>query len=168
MNEPCIRWAAGLLLAVSLLLAGCSTGQAPPPRASAPAAKPVPPPPPPPPPPKTSLGKLVKVERSPKAKAQVLSLNAPGGIADVEESAGKGKVFLVLHFEGEPSEEAEDNPQWLSDAAGKKYDEPFAFGKSGWSELAYEIPADATGLIWHDGKKAYELEPHPKLLEKTD
>lgn len=151
-----------LLLTLVMMLAGCQKSDQPVPQSAATPALP-----PPPPPPETSLGTLVKVERSDKTMVRVgyLTLAARGGIAyeDREEKAGKGKTFVVLHFEGKPKPGR--TKAWLTDAAGKKYSEGMWYAPKKEKEqkekaqISYEIPADAAGLVWHDGKQPYKLEP---------
>ena len=152
-----------MLLVFVLVLASCQKSEPPAPQATATPA----PPPPPPPPPETSLGTLVKVERADKTMVRVATLNlmARGGIAfeDQEQKAGTGKTFLVLHFEGKSKPGGAKT--WLTDATGKKYSEGFLFtpkkekDQKDMAQVSYEIPVDATGLVWHDGKQAYKLEP---------
>lgn len=151
-----------LLLSFLLTLSACQKSEPP---ASQPVAAPAPPPPPPPP--ETSQGTLVKVERSEKTMARVgyLTLAARGGVAyeDQEQKAGKGKTFLVLHFEGKPKPGR--HKTWLTDAAGKKYSEGMWYApkkvkdQPEKAQVSYEVPAEATGLVWHDGKQPYQLEP---------
>lgn len=154
-----------IFLSIVIVLSGCQKSETPPQTAAQP-AKPVPPPPPPPPP-DTSQGKLVSVERSDKTMTHVIYLTT-SGVASEErlEKAGKGKTFVILHFEGKgrPGE-----PKlWLTDASGKKYSEGYGYSKKrGIGQIAYEVPADTTGLVWHDGKQAYKLEPVIVAVEPT-
>jgi len=149
-----------LLLAVLVLLftQGCQKSEPP---APAVAAKPAPPPPPPPPP-DTSRGKLVRVERADRTTVWVsyLSLRARGGVATepAEKKAGKGKTFVILHFEGKSS--GQRSRAWLTDGADKRFAEGYEYSAQKESrQIAYEVPAEATGLVWHDADKAYRLEP---------
>lgn len=230
MNKRLLRWLVLVLLGWIVLLAGCGTEEAPAPTASAPATKPAPPPPPPPP--ETSLGTLVKVERSETAavEARCIKSDADGfvgvvsgdvpedpfnlrkrgehevyhakrgvevyvsltpvmgtsvGVCNDSEKAGQGKTFLVLHFEGAARRSTNDQEDvakfqavgstgvlarvdahsWLADAAGKKYRAPAVrIEAKDKRQLAFEVPGDASGLVWHDRKDLYELEPHPKAV----
>ena len=191
-------------LAVLVLLAGCQKSESPPPAAGTQPKPAVPPPPPPAP--ETTLGKLVKVERSDHTLVHVLSLTrtgpimtvpgflehmlsfestGPSGWSDKDEKAGKGKMFVALHFEGKPRKPlpAMELPTmfpilfretssaiimatvydgtWLTDSAGKKYKNGLPVMKKDTRQLAYEIPADTQGLVWHAGKQHFQLEPHP-------
>ena len=146
-----------LIVCISLMLfSGCNKSESPAPQATKQAESP----PPPPPPPDTSEGKLVSVDRAQKVKARVVYLTTSGLASDVQdETAKKGKTFLVLHFEGK----GKKNPPepWLTDTTGKKYTEGFGYspGKDKW-QIAYEVPEGETGFVWHDGKlAAYQLEP---------
>jgi hypothetical protein len=81
-----------------------------------------------------------------------------------QETAGKGKTFVILHFEGKPKPGS--SKRWLADGAGKKYTEGMWYSpKKQQAQVSYEVPADATGLVWHDGKQAYKLEPVVVTLE---
>ena len=165
---------ACLMLSLVLAVAGCQKSEAP-----APQSVSTPAPPPPPPPPETSQGKLMKVERADKTVVQVATLNLTvrGGVAfeTQEQKAGKGKTFVILRFEGKSKPGR--SKVWLADAAGKKYTEGFWYApkkekdQKDMAQVSYEIPADATGLVWHDGKQAYKLEPIvvaiPPELEKS-
>lgn len=144
-------------LLVGLMLTACQKTETPVVQQAKPA-----PPPPPPPPPETSQGKLVRVDRAEKIMVHVLYLTTEGLRADERwEKAGKDKAFLILHFEGK-SKVAEPK-LWLTDTAGKKYDDWYGYSKKkGESQIAFRIPADAKELVWHDGKKkSYRLEPVP-------
>lgn len=139
-----------------------------------PAAPPAPPPPPPAP--ETSLGKLVRIDRSQKTAIEAMGL---GGAHQSEIQAEKGKTFVVLQFEGKGRAHAgqlfgfvgmgEDRPMsktdersWLTDAQGKKYTPALLVVKKQGCQLSFEAPTGATGLVWHDGKtKSYQLEPQP-------
>jgi len=156
-------FALGCLLLLLLMLVGCQKAEPPAPQAAAtPAA-----PPPPAPPPETSQGTLMKVERADKTMVQVATLNlrARGGIAfeNQEQKAAKGKTFVILHFEGKAK--PGQAKTWLADAAGKKYTEGFWYApkkekdQKDTAQVSYEIPADSTGLVWHDNKQPYKLEP---------
>jgi hypothetical protein len=103
------------------------------------------------------------------------------GVCPTVEKAGAGKTFLVLQFEGKAgrstNEEADmakfvgvgatrvlarvDSHSWLTDGAGKKYPSPAVVVGAEKRQLAFEIPADAAGLAWHDRKDEYRLEPAP-------
>ena len=96
------------------------------------------------------------------------------------------KAFVILSFEGarsrgvnEAGEMSEfmnfsavsasnllarvEGQSWLGDSAGRKYSRPGVVAGKDRTQLAFEVPADATGLVWHDGKKrSFELEPHPR------
>jgi hypothetical protein len=101
-----------------------------------------------------------------------------------ERAASKGNVFVVLHFEGKPAEpkkeesgmvtlqsgsdgrlEANDNSAtgepniWLTDAAGTKYSDWSSFWEKESGVVAFEVPAGATGLVFHDGEeKAHPID----------
>ena len=150
-----------------------------------PVVAPTPPqPPPPPPPPETSQGTLVSVERTNKVMAKIVYLTISGLSSDIEEQkAEKGKSFIVLHFEkrasGQPKENSgvielnasgssgrleskggkQKHEMWLTDSEDKKYMDAVGMKKKDKSHLAYEIPKAASGLVWHDGDQAYQLEP---------
>lgn len=100
-----------------------------------------------------------------------------------KDKASKGKTYLVLHFEGKPTRELEkefgkfvatsgegflarvDESSWLGDDQQKKYANGFAVTKKKESvrQIAFEVPADATGFTWRDGKKQHPVrEPAPK------
>ena len=102
------------------------------------------------------------------------------------ETAGEGRKLAVLKFEGAGRRSLSDDlvtwvtaPQskylsrvddksWLSDGAGKEYKKAFVVATKEKRQLAFLIPADATGLVWHDGKKmAFQLEPHPVAVEQA-
>lgn len=147
-----------LLLSFLLAVSGCQKSDQAAPQPAATAA----PPPPPPPPPETSQGTLVKVERADKTMVRVVYLTTAGLAQDTqEEKAGKGKTFVVLHFEGK----GKSAKTWLTDGTGKKYTEGMWYapkrvkGQKEKAQVSYEIPADATGLVWHDAKQPYKLEP---------
>lgn len=155
-------WALLVLLPLvfGLLLSGCQKS---PPPAPETAAKPAPPPPPPPPP-ETSAGKLVKVERAAQTMVHVhvYALTTEGIKHESRtemKKAGKGKTFLILHFEGKPKRE--EPKLWLTDPAGKKYTEWYGYWKKrDQGQAAFEIPADGKDFVFHDGKqKSYRLEP---------
>lgn len=140
----------------------------------------------PPPPPQTSLGKLVRVETSPKVKVRVqyLTINGLKSGTDDKE-AGKGKTFVVLHFEGKPPEpkkkesglvtlesgsdgrlEAKDNSAtgvpnlWLTDKDGAKYSDWSSFWEKEKGAIAFEVPEGVTGLVFHDGNDhAHPIKP---------
>lgn len=151
-----------LLVSFLLMLSACQKSDPP---AFQPAVTPAPPPPPPPP--ETSQGTLVKVERADQTMVRVayLTLAARGGIGydTQEQKAGKGKSFVVLHFEGKPK--PGEPKTWLTDGAGKKYSEGMWYApkkvkdQKETAQVSYEIPAEAAGLVWHDGKQSYKLEP---------
>lgn len=164
MKFRCTWATLGLVfLSLAILLVSCQKSETP--QTAVQPAKPAPPPPPPPP--ETSQGKLVSVERSDKTMTHVVYLTTSGLSSEERlEKAGKGKTFVILHFEGKgrPGE-----PKlWLTDANGKKYSEGYGYSKKkGTGQIAYEVPADATGLVWHDGKQAYKLEPVIVAVEPT-
>lgn len=98
--------------------------------------------------------------------------------ATEKETAAAPSTLLVLHFEGDPQRTQRgevvpwvvapqshyltraDDKSWLTDAASKQYKKPFFLSTKAKRYLAFVIPADAAGLIWHDGKKlAFNLEP---------
>ncbi|MGH9602959.1 MAG: hypothetical protein ACRD24_11290 [Terriglobales bacterium] len=107
------------------------------------------------------------MERSDKTMVRVayLTLAARGGIGyeTQEQNAGKGKTFVVLHFEGKPK--PGEHKTWLTDGTGKKYPEGMWYApkkvkeQKEQAQVSYEVPAAATGLVWHDGKQPYKLEP---------
>ncbi len=178
-----LLFSLAVFVTLALWMAGCKKNEAPSAETAAPpeAAKPAPPPAPPPPPPSTAFGELARVERSEKTKAEAMSLS---GAFEVEEKASKGKTFVVLQFEGKAKRDFADevfpfssvtNSQrmlrldensWLTDAAGKKYKSGLLKIK-GKRQLAFEVPADANGLVWHYGKKQYQLEPHPVEITES-
>ena len=133
------------------------------------------------------MGKLVKSELAPKTKVRIQYLTTSGLKSGVEtQKAGKGKVYVVLHFEGKKPEakkkesgglvalqagadgklEAKDNSEtgepklWLTDAAGKKYTEWSSFWEKEQGTIAFEVPEGATGLVFHDGDQhEYPIKP---------
>jgi hypothetical protein len=54
-----------------------------------------------------------------------------------------------------------DKGSWLTDAQGKVYKPGLLAGAPSKTvrQLAFEIPADASGLTWHDGEAAFPLKP---------
>ncbi len=186
------RWATvAVLMVVSaalILLPGCQPSSTPNPQTQTAA----PPPPPPPPPPETSQGTLVSVERSDKAMAKVMYLTTSGLRSEIrEQKAGQGTTFLVLHFTKKPGQKpiakqsglvelsssgstgrlestgGKNMGMWLTDAAGKKYNEGIGVSGKDKAHMAYRIPTTATGLVWHDGDQAYELEPKIAPVKAT-
>jgi len=179
--------ALGLALLVFSALLSCQKAEAP---ASSPvAAAPATPaaPPTPPPPPQTSVGKLVSVETAQKVKVRVqyLTLNGLKSGTD-DKKAGKGKTFVVLHFEGKPPApkkkesglvtlssggsdgrlQAKDNSAagepnlWLTDATGAKYSDWSSFWEKDTGTIAFEVPEGVEGLVLHDGNDhAYPIKP---------
>jgi len=164
-------------LALSVLVAGCQKMDAPTESAAQPAAAPAPPSPPPPP--QTSFGRLVKVERAEKTPVEAMTLN---GIRKSEGRASKGKTFLILSFEGKSCRAGDeliamvsvgadgvmartDERSWVTDSLNKKHSPGIPVAAKNACQLAFEIPTEASELIWHDGKKkAYSLEPYPVEL----
>lgn len=174
---------------LGLALAACQKAETP---AAPPGVTTKTPPPAPPPPvaPDTPLGKLVKVERTEHTLVHVLSLTRSGvnGWSDKDQKAGKGKTFLVLHFEGKPAKPLPEmelptmypidfretssavimalvyDAPWLTDLAGKKYKNGLPVMKKDTRQIAYEIPADAQGLVWHAAKQEFQLEPYPTVI----
>lgn len=64
--------------------------------------------------------------------------------------------------------QAEDNADtgepnlWLTDAAGTKYSEWMSLWDKETGTVSFEVPAGATGLVFHDGEaNAYPIEPKP-------
>lgn len=187
------NWATAVVLIFLVgslaMLVGCQQSPAPATQTQTAAA---PPPPPPPPPPETSQGTLVRVERSEKVMANIMYLTTSGVRSGVEEQkAAKGKTFVVLHFEKKPgavaaapkksglvelsssgaggrleSKGGKSKEMWLTDASGKKYSEGIGVSKKDKAHLAYLVPAECSGLIWHDGDNAYELEPKIAPVKK--
>lgn len=96
------------------------------------------------------------------------------------EAAGEGKKLVVLEFEGNAQRDLGgdlvmwvaapqshylarvDDKSWLTDGAGNEYRKPLVVVTKEKRQLAFLIPAEATGLVWHDGhERVYTLEPHP-------
>jgi hypothetical protein len=178
-------------IVLGLALAACQKAETP--AAPPSAATEAPAPPPPPLAPDTILGKLVKVERTDHTLVHVLSLTRTGvsGWSDKDQKAGKGKTFLVLHFEGKPAKPLPEmelptmfpidfrqtssavimamvyDAPWLTDLAGKKYKNGLPVMKKDTRQIAYEIPADAQGLVWHAAKQEFQLEPYPGVIAPT-
>jgi len=189
-----------LALVFSLTFSGCKQeSSAPPSAASVP--KPAPQPPPPPPPPPTSLGDLVKVEKTESAGIQAIcqdgnTFHAKSGtevfsivsdnICNGDEKARAGKVFLVLRFEGKSKRGGDgevttfrsvtakeylarmEDRSWLEDSGGNKYKNALLVVKKDFKNVLFEVPADQSGWIWHDGKETYKLEPHPVALAPAE
>ncbi len=156
-----------LLLSFLLVLSACQKSDQP---APPPTATPASTPPPPPPPPETSQGTLVKVERAGKTMVRVGYLTTSGIAYDTQqETAAKDKTFVILHFEGKPRRGGART--WLTDGAGKKYWEGMWYAskkvkdQKEKAQVSYEVPSDATGLVWHDGKQPYKLEPVVAALQ---
>jgi hypothetical protein len=176
-----------LCFGLVLLPSGCNKTQAPAPAAQQQAAPP--PPPPPPTPPDTSYGRLTKVERLNRAPVEAMTLS---GIRKSEAKASKGQIFLTLSFEGKrcgagggmvamQSVGADgvmartDEKSWITNEQGKKFSPGVPSAGKDSCIIAFEVPTDATGLRWHDGRKAtYRLEPtivaeaSPPGLEKPE
>jgi hypothetical protein len=122
------------------------------------------------------------VERNGKTAVQVMTLE---GVRNREITAYRSKTFLILHFEGKGRAHGggmaqmvgmgEDRPMsmsdersWLTDSQGKEYTPALLMTKSATAQISFEVPVEATGLVWHDGKtRAYRLEPHPVEMEET-
>lgn len=107
----------------------------------------------------TALGKLVRVQRSDTTKASLL-FATPVGPQQVEgfKRAQPGWVFVVLHFEGDPLEHIPHT--WLRYAGSYgRFAETYSYASKEGCVIAFEIPADAKDLVWHDGKKSFQLEP---------
>ncbi len=98
------------------------------------------------------------------------------GICLSKEKPKKGNVYAVLSFEGEGTRKLStnnyaatpsryigitDEASWLTDAQGKIYKPGFLAGPPSKKarQLAFEIPADASGLTWHDKDTAFPLKP---------
>lgn len=176
-----------VLLTVAALIVLVSCQKSGTPAAQQPAAAP----PSPPPPPVTSQGKLVSVERADSVMATVAYLTTSGLRSETrEKKAGTGKTYVVLHFEKQAADKPEaeaksgmvklssgadgrlesksgdqEGEQWVTDAEGKKYTEGIGVTTGDKAHLAYEIPVTATGLVWHDGAKAYQVEPKVVAIE---
>ena len=137
-------------------------------------------------PPQTSMGKLVKAEKASKTKVRIQYLTTSGLKSGVDEKKpAKGRMFVVLHFEGKPPQpkkeksglvtlqsgedgklEAKDNSAtgepklWLTDAAGTKYTESSSFWEKDSGIVAFEVPEGASGLTFHDGDQhAWPIKP---------
>jgi hypothetical protein len=172
------RWPTlvGPMIAGLLVAGACSKEREPSRAETAAKAKPAATPTPTPAPPATTLGTLVKVERSDKTLIQGMSLS---GSIEKEIKAETGMTFVVLRFEGKGRAHREresgfvgmgetrpmakaDSGSWLTDAADKKYTPALLTTKEDSCQVSFEIPMNAAGLVWHDGKrKSYQLEPHP-------
>lgn len=182
----CSRSLLLCLLGLALLFAACQKAETPAP-APVTAAKPAPPPPPPPP--DTLLGKLTAVEHSETAQVQPLCMSIgldSGAGSQVSckpraEKARQGKTFLVLRFEGKPPKPMPklvpyrsvtssgaavrfEERAWLTDVAGKKYPYGVLVESDKGRQLAYEVPLEATGFVWHADKQHFQLEPHPVAI----
>lgn len=101
-------------------------------------------------------------------------------LCEREGAARAGNQFVVLKFSGKRQRSVDDEmmkflalsasgtfarvegQSWIEDGSGKKYRNAAVVAKDGSCALAFEVPAGATGLTWHDGKTAYALEPHPR------
>ncbi len=160
------RSSALLLLAflfALMVLGGCEKAAPPPPQPVV--TKPLPPPPPPAP--ETSQGKLVRVSRSDVTEGTLVNM-ATGVSRPTQVPAPKGKTFLVLQFEGKASGSFNAfTASWVTDATGKKFRNVHATSSDVRREIHFEILVKAADLVWHDGKKAYQLEPHPVELTET-
>jgi len=54
---------------------------------------------------------------------------------------------------------------WLEEPSGRKYRDALLVVKKDAKQVTFEVRADGTGWVWHDGKAAaYQLEPHPVAL----
>jgi hypothetical protein len=132
------------------------------------------------------MGKLVKAEKASKTKVRIQYLTTSGLKSGVEEKKpAKGRMFVVLHFEGKPPQpkkekgglvtlqsgddgklEAKDNSAtgepklWLTDAAGTKYTDWSSFWEKDSGIVAFEVPEGATDLTFHDGDEhAWPIKP---------
>lgn len=152
------------LLSALMVLGGCEKASPPPPQPVV--AKPLPPPPPPPAP-ETSQGKLVRVSRSDVTEGTLVNM-ATGVSRPTPVPAPKGRTFLVLQFEGKASGGFKAfTASWVTDATGKKFRNVHATSSDERREIHFGIPVKAADLVWHDGKKAYKLEPHPVEIAET-
>jgi len=104
-------------------------------------------------------------------------------ICGVKEKASAGKTFVVLSFEGETKRDLDgelgkfaavttgnflariDEQSTLEDGAGQKLGPALLKANKG-RQLIFEVPVNAAGLVWSNGKQRVQLEPHPVLLEK--
>jgi hypothetical protein len=89
---------------------------------------------------------------------QARSLNQAGEMSDFMLFEPRSASDTVARVEGR---------SWITDASGGKYEKPAVVAKEGSATLAFELPADAAGLVWHDGEKSYQLEPHPAEVTAT-
>jgi hypothetical protein len=160
--------------------------------AATPAKPAEPPPPPPPETSLGTLVKVEKAEKTSlqvlcqggdefhaKPGTEVFSI-VDRNICNSDDKARAGKVFLILSFEGKAKRRGDgevttfrsvtpgehlarmEERSWLEDAAGTKYRNALLVVKKDAKQVAFEVPADGTGWVWHDGKAAaYKLEPHP-------
>jgi hypothetical protein len=132
----------------------------------------------------TTFGKLVRVERRNKT---VVRMVRPRGARNEVRRAETGKVFVILHFVGKASVELgagsersmsgfmaslgatfvrTTDQSWLTDGNGNKYESGLIVTSPTNRQLAFEIPAEATDLHWHDGKQSFRLEPVPQAVAK--
>ncbi len=187
-----------VFIAVLLVNTSCSKESTSQPSVAVQPAKPAPPPPPPPTTSLGQLVKVEKVETAKlqaicqggnvfqaKAGTEVFAI-VSDNVCGVEEKARTGKVFLTLHFEGAAKRRGDgevttfrsvtgkeylarlESRSWLEDAAGNKYKSALLVVKKDAKDALFEVPTDQTGWIWHDGKEAYKLEPHPVAVAPAE
>ncbi|MDD5542342.1 MAG: hypothetical protein PHX83_04140 [Acidobacteriia bacterium] len=116
---------------------------------------------------------------SAKPGTEVFTIPSMSTICGFDENAAPGKTFLVLQFGGKGQRNFDedltkfvsltqgkylvrlDEHSWLSDASGAKFKSGLLKTHKGPTTLSFEVPSNAAGLVWHYGKKQYQLEPHP-------
>lgn len=109
---------------------------------------------------------------------------AAADVCSGKDKASKGKRYLVLYFEGRASRNLAkefgkfvatsrsgflarvDEQSSLEDGQGKKYKNGFAVSKKSTRQIAFEVPAQATGFTWHDGNQDYQISPEPTPSSK--
>lgn len=137
--------------------------------------------------PATAFGKLVRVERRNTASMRVVHTK---GVRIESQKAEAGKVFVILHFVGKSSVDSEvldedralrhflphiggaaatrtNARSWLTDGKDQKYSNPYLVMGGLKRQVAFQVPADVTDLIWHDGKQAFQLEPYPVAIQES-
>jgi hypothetical protein len=120
-----------------------------------------------------------------KKGTEVFTIPSMSTLCGVQEKAGAGKTFVVLKFGAKAKRNFNDEvfrfasvtdgkylarideKSWLSDGTGKKFKDGLLKALKGDRLLSFEIPSDATGLVWHYGKKQYQLEPHPAEIAEA-
>lgn len=122
---------------------------------------------------------------SAKRGTAVFTIPSMSTICGVKENAAKGKVFVVLQFGAKAQHNFDedstkfasvtagkylarlDEHSWLSDSTGKQFKEGLLKTHKGPYVLSFEVPTETAGLVWHYGKKQYQLEPHPVEIAET-